>query len=62
MKRNGLFFLLLSFFWLIIAAITLVLMVAMQNGSIWAYATLPLAVFCSLVNFKRFTDCRGSKK
>ena len=62
MKRNGIFFLFLSFFWLLIAAVIFVLMIGMQEGSIWAYASVPLAVFCSVTNYKRFLDCRGKKK
>ena len=61
MKRNGILFLGMSFFWLIIAALDFVLMNAMGEGSIWAYAVIPLALFCSFTNYKRFLDCRGKK-
>jgi len=62
MKRKGLLFLGMSFFWLIIAAIDFVMMVQLQEGSIWAYAVIPLALFCSLTNYKRFLDCRDKRK
>ena len=62
MKRKGLLYLGLSFFWLIMAAIIFVLMTSMGEGSIWAYASIPLAVFCSLTNYKKFLDCREKKK
>lgn len=62
MKRKGLVYLGLSFFWLVMAAVIYVMMTSMQEGSIWAYASIPLAIFCSLTNYKRFLDCRGDKK
>ena len=62
MKRNGLLYLGLSFFWLIMAGIIFVLMQAMGEGSIWAYASIPLAVFCSITNYKRFLDLRRKNK
>jgi len=44
------------------AGIIVALMIRLQEGSIWAYASVPLAVFCSLTNYKKFLDCRGNKK
>ena len=62
MKKNGMMYLALSFVWLILAGIIFVLMRAYNEGSIWAYASIPLAVFCSITNYKRFLDMRGRKK
>jgi len=62
MKKTGLLYLGLSFFWLIMAAVIFVLMQAYGEGSIWAYASIPLAVFCSITNYKRFLDMRSNKK
>lgn len=62
MKSKGILYFGLSFFWLIMAAVIFLLMQRYNEGSIWAYASIPLAVFCSFTNYKRFLDCRGKKK